>query len=140
MPATVAYLDTSAFVKLVVKEPESNALKRALARWPQRGSSALLRTEAVRALRRSGNDRYVAKARRLMRAVHLVQLNEVLLDRAADLPVPTLRSLDSVHLASAMSLGPDLGIVFAYDSRLKQAAEALGLHVDSPGERPSTRQ
>ena len=132
MPGTVAYLDSSAFVKLVVREPESSALKRALTLWPRRASATLLRTEAVRALRHSGNDRYVAKARRLMRAVHLVQLDEALLDRAADLAPPLLRSLDAVHLASATSLGPDLGIVFAYDSRLKQAAESLGLQVESP--------
>jgi predicted nucleic acid-binding protein len=67
-----------------------------------------------------------------MRAVHLVQLDEAILDRAADLSSPMLRSLDAVHLASATSLGPDLGLVFAYDSRLKQAAESLGLPVESP--------
>jgi hypothetical protein len=47
----VAYLDSSAFVKLVVAEPESDALRRALARWPDRASATLLRTETVRALR-----------------------------------------------------------------------------------------
>jgi uncharacterized protein len=132
VPPTIAYLDSSAFVKLIVKEPESNSLKRSLERWPQRASSSLLRTEAVRALRHSGNDRYVATARSLMRAVYLVQLDEVVLDRAADMPPATLRSLDAIHLASAMSLGPDLGIVFAYDERLKQAADGAGLHVASP--------
>jgi uncharacterized protein len=132
VPPTVAYLDSSAFVKLVVREEESSALTRSLERWPQRASAALLRTEAVRALRRSGNDRYVANARSLMRAVYLIQLDDVLLDRAADTPPAALRSLDAVHLASAMSLGPDLGIVFAYDERLKQAAEGAGLHVASP--------
>jgi uncharacterized protein len=115
-----------------VREEESSALTRSLERWPQRASAALLRTEAVRALRRSGNDRYVANARSLMRAVYLIQLDDVLLDRAADTPPAALRSLDAVHLASAMSLGPDLGIVFAYDERLKQAAEGAGLHVASP--------
>jgi uncharacterized protein len=132
VPPTVAYLDSSAFVKLIVKEPESSALQRSLERWPQRASAALLRTEAVRALRRSGNDRYVAKARSLMRSVYLIQLDEVLLDRAADTPPAALRPLDAIHLASAMSLGPDLGVVFAYDERLKQAAEGAGLHVASP--------
>ena len=77
MPPTIAYLDSSAFVKLIVKEPESGPLKHALERWPLRASSALLRTEAVRALRHSGNDRYVAVARSLMRSVHLVHLDEV---------------------------------------------------------------
>jgi uncharacterized protein len=101
-------------------------------RWPQRASAALLRTEAVRALRHSGNDRYVATARSLMRSVYLVRLDEVLLDRAADMPPASLRSLDAVHVAAAMSLGPDLGIVFAYDERLKRAAAGAGLQVASP--------
>jgi predicted nucleic acid-binding protein len=132
LAAPIAYIDASAFVKLVVKEPESRALRRSLEHWPVRASAVLLRTEVVRALRRSANDIYVAKARRLMRSVHLVQLDEVLLDRAADLGPPTLRSLDAVHLAAAMSLGPDLGILFAYDLRLQHAAESLGLAVASP--------
>lgn len=132
MVATVAYLDSSAFVKLVVQEPESGGLLRALQRWPQRASATLLRTEAVRALRHSSHDRYVSQARLLMRSLHLIELDQVLLDHAADLAPPDLRSLDAVHLAAAMSLGPDLGRVFVYDVRMKRAAEALGLPVDSP--------
>ena len=130
--ATVAYLDSSAFVKLVVAEPESDALRRALRRWPERASSTLLRTEAVRALRRSGNDRHVAHARRLLRAIHLIRVDEPLLDRAGDLEPPDLRSLDAIHLAAALLISADLGVVFCYDPRLRQAAEAYGLDVDSP--------
>jgi predicted nucleic acid-binding protein len=74
VPSTIAYLDSSAFVKLIVAEPESSALTRALVRWPERASAALLRAEAVRALRHSGNDRYVAAALSLMHSVYLVQL------------------------------------------------------------------
>lgn len=132
MPTTVAYLDSSAFVKLVTRETGSAELRRSLERWTQRASACLLRTEVVRALRRSGNDRFVAGARALMRSVHLVQMDQVLLDRAADLP-PGLRSLDAIHLAAAMSIGPELGVVYAYDARLQEAAEALGLPVESPG-------
>jgi uncharacterized protein len=132
VPPTIAYLDSSAFVKLIVSEPGSTALVRSLGRWPQRASAALLRTEVVRALRHSGHERYVAAARSLMRSIYLVQIDEVLLDRAADMPPPTLRTLDAIHLATAMSLGPDLGVVFAYDERLKQAAQGAGLEVASP--------
>lgn len=132
MAAPVCYLDSSAFVKLVVSEPESAPLRRSLERWPARASAALLRTEVVRALRRSANDAYVARAKKLMRSVHLVQLDEALLDRAADLAPLTLRSLDALHLAAALSLGPDLSAFFVYDLRLQEAAEALGLPVASP--------
>ncbi len=132
MPGPVAYLDSSAFVKLVVAEPESPALRRAIARWPQRASSSLLRAETIRALRRSGNTRHVPAARRLFRGVRMIRIDEPLLDRAADLEPGELRTLDAIHLASALEIGPDLGVMIAYDFRLKAAAEAYGLTVECP--------
>lgn len=132
MAGAVAYLDSSAFVKLVVAEPESPALRRAIARWPQRASSTLLRTETVRALRRSGNAAQIPAARRLLRAVSMVRIDEPLLDRAADLEPGDLRTLDAIHLASALQIGQDLGVMIAYDVQLKAAAQAYGLTVESP--------
>jgi len=132
MAGTVAYVDSSAFVKLVVAEPESQALRRALTRWPARASATLLRVEVIRALRRSGNEQHVASARKLLRSVHLIRIDEPLLDRAGDLHPPDLRSLDAIHLAAALALSTDIGVMFAYDNRLKLAAEAFGLEVDSP--------
>jgi predicted nucleic acid-binding protein len=130
--STVAYLDTSAFLKLVVSEPESEALREALAQWPEFASATLLRTETIRALRRSGNDQQVPAARRLLRSVHMIRLDEPLLDQAGDLYPTELRSLDAIHLAAALELGTDAGAFFTYDSRLTQAAEACGLDVESP--------
>lgn len=132
MNGKAAYLDTSAFVKLVVAEPESRPLRMRLRRWPERASATLLRTETVRALRRSGHDHLVGQARRLFAAVHLIRLDEPLLDRAGDLGPAPLRSLDAVHLAAALSIGPDLGALFTYDVRLMEAARAQGLDVESP--------
>lgn len=132
MAGTVAYVDSSAFVKLVVAEPESQALRRALTRCPARASATLLRVEVVRALRRSGNEQHVASARKLLRSVHLIRIDEPLLDRAGDLHPPDLRSLDAIHLAAALALSADIGVMFAYDNRLKLAAEAFGIEVDSP--------
>jgi uncharacterized protein len=132
VPGPVAYVDSSAFVKLIVAEPESEALRRAIARWPQRASSTLLRAETVRALRRSGNNARVPAARRLLRAVTMIRIDEPLLDRAADLEPGELRTLDAIHLASALELGQDLGVMISYDIRLSAAAEAYGLPVASP--------
>ncbi|MDA8263893.1 MAG: PIN domain-containing protein [Actinomycetota bacterium] len=132
MAARLAYVDSSAFVKLIVAEPESEALKQALRRWPERVSATLLRTETVRALRRSGNAQYVAQARRLLRSVHMIRIDEPLLDRAGELDPPDLRSLDALHLAAALGLSTEVGIMFVYDSRLRHAAEACGLEVASP--------
>lgn len=132
MARRLAYIDSSAFVKLVVAEPESGALKRALTRWPERVSATLLRVESIRALRRSGNDRYVVMARKLLRSIHMIRIDEPLLDRAGDVGPPELRSLDAIHLAAAMALSTDIGVMFVYDTRLREAAEALGFDVDSP--------
>lgn len=133
MSASVAYLDTSAFVKLIVAEPESAALEARLRRWPDRASAALLRTETIRALRRSGNGDLIGSARRMLGAVTLIRLGEPLLDRAGDLGPAGLRSLDAIHLAAALALGPDLAVVVTYDDRLRDAALAHGLAVEAPG-------
>ena len=132
MSGRIAYLDTSAFVKLIVAEPESDGLRTSLRRWPERASSTLLRTEASRALRRSGNEHLLGTARRLFAALHLVRLEEPLLDRAGELGPAELRTLDAVHLAAALSIGADLGALFTYDNRLKEAAISQGLDVLSP--------
>jgi uncharacterized protein len=132
MSADVAYLDTSAAVKLLMTEPESPALRRWLRRRPARASAALLRVELVRVVRRAGLPRLIPEARRLIAGVHLIRLDDALLDRAADLDPTDLRSLDSIHLAAAASLGGDLGAVVSYDERLLAAATSLGLPTATP--------
>ena len=132
MSADVAYLDTSAAVKLLMTERESPALRRWLRRRPERASAALLRVELVRVVRRSGFPRLLPQTRRLLAGVHLIRLDDALLDRAADLDPSDLRSLDSIHLAAAASLGDDLGAVVTYDDRLLAAASSLGLPTASP--------
>ncbi len=132
MNGRAAYLDTSAFIKLVMAEAESDALRRFLMRWPARASAALLRTEAIRALRRAGYESRVGPARRLFRTLRLIRLDEPLLDRAADLDPREMRSLDAVHLAAALAIGPDLGVMVTYDERLADVARDAGLIVESP--------
>lgn len=132
MNGKAAYLDASALLKLIIREPESMALRQYLARWPDRTSSTLIRTETIRALRRAGYDARVAEARRLMQAMRLIRLDEPLLDRAAELEPRTLRSLDAVHLAAALTLGVDLGVFVTYDDRLSVAARQQGIRVDAP--------
>ena len=136
--ARVAYLDTSAFVKLVVREPESEALHAALVHWPVRVAAALVRTETIRALARSGNDRYVGRARRLLETVHTIRLDEPLLDRAGGLDPPQMRSLEAIHLAAALSIRPDVGVIFAYDARLSEAARARASTSAAPGSPAAT--
>jgi predicted nucleic acid-binding protein len=132
MSGRTAYLDTSAFLKLVVREPESDALLSALVRWQDRASASLLRTEAIRALRRAGQDAAIGLARRLLEGMFLIRLDEPLLDRAGELNPLGLRSLDAIHLAAALAVGADLAVFLTYDSRLAEAAGAVGLAVEAP--------
>lgn len=127
----MVYLDSSALVKLVVMESESAALQRELRGEPARASCALARVEVVRAVRPHGAVA-VARARRLLRRLDLVQLDEELLDAAAVLDGGLMRTLDAIHLAAAQLLGDDLTNVITYDQRMTAAAKALGLTVSAP--------
>lgn len=127
---TLAYLDTSAFVKTVIAEHESQRLLTWLQDWPDRASSALLRTEAVRAVRPQGGAA-VERAREKIEELELLHLDRSVLDAAADLEVEA-RSLDAIHLASALALGPDLGVVVTYDARMIRAALELGIETVAP--------
>src|SRR5258708_20478168 len=132
MSAEVAYLDTSAAVKLLMTERESPALRRWLRRRPARASAALLRVELVRVVRRAGLPRLIPEARKLLAGVHLIRLDDALLDRAADLDPIELRSLDSIHLAAAVSLGDDLAAVVSYEERLLAGPPSLGFPAATP--------
>ena len=125
------YLDSSAIVKLAVHEPESEALRRHLRRGRPWLSSALARTEVLRAVWPAGEDA-LAAGRRVLARCDLVRLNDRVLDRAGAMEPETLRSLDAIHLATAERLGDDLGGLVTYDGRLAHAARRLGLRVSSP--------
>ncbi len=96
------YLDTSALVKLVVEEPETDALRGWLAEtdgeWV---SSDLTRTELLRAVRRAVPDRLVL-ARQVLDSIALVDLRTSIFDEASRLDPPHLRTRDALHLASAL--------------------------------------
>ncbi|MBA3418810.1 MAG: type II toxin-antitoxin system VapC family toxin [Geodermatophilaceae bacterium] len=127
------YLDSSAIVKLVQTEAESEELTRFLRgrRTDRQVSSALARVEVVRAVQRGGAAA-VASARRQLGRMTLFPMHRNLLDDAADLGNGGLRSLDAVHLASARRLGDELRAVVTYDLRMQAAAEALGLPTAAP--------
>jgi predicted nucleic acid-binding protein len=127
----VAYLDASAFVKLVKDEPESAALDAALEAWPRKSSSALLEVEGPRAARRTNPLAFDA-ARALIGGMELIEIDAAIRRAAAALPDAGLRSLDAIHLATALSLGERCGAFFAYDDRLIAAARSHGLTVTVP--------
>lgn len=127
------YLDTSALVKLVVNETETPALRSWLSEQPRDPVTCdLTRTELVRAVRRVAPDRVVA-ARDVLDALTILRLPTQVFDAAAALAPATLRSLDAIHLGSALTLGDDLDAVVSYDERLSAAAAALGVRTLAPG-------
>lgn len=126
-----AYLDASAFVKLVVREAESEPLARALGDWPLRASSSVLSVEGIRACARV-SEAAERRARQMIPDVTLIPPDLPLLEDAARIRPVTLRSLDAIHLATALSLGDQLGVFMAYDERLVEAAGASSLMVARP--------
>lgn len=125
------YLDSSAIVKLVVREAESAALRRWLRDHPVRMVSALARVEVLRAVRSQGG-RALTRARRVLDRIVVVAIDDDVLEAAAELDVAVARSPDAIHLATAVGLRADLDFVVTYDARMAAAAEVLEIDVAAP--------
>jgi predicted nucleic acid-binding protein len=127
----VTYLDSSAIVKLAVSEPESAALRRHLRRRRPLVSSALSRAEVLRALLPAGAAA-VASGRSVLADINLARVNDRVLNAAGSLLPTELRSLDAIHLATALQLGDEVRQVVTYDERMALAARMLGLRTATP--------
>jgi predicted nucleic acid-binding protein len=128
---SLTYADASALVKLVAAEAESDALEQYLElRGTQLISSRIAVVEVTRAATLS-NEALRAEAEALLASCVLVDVGTAILEHASALASAQLRSLDAIHLATALDVDPDEMIV--YDLRLAHAAEALGLRVAAPG-------
>src|SRR5262245_16250502 len=121
-------------MKLIRKENETAALSDWLSERPEHAvvSSELGRVEIFRAARRVG-DRALTEARAVIGDIDLVPLNRTVQDLASDIAPPLLRTLDALHLASAVLLSDELTAFIAYEQRLTSAARAAGLIVATPG-------
>lgn len=128
------YLDSSAVLKLVFREAESPALRTWLDARPHDTlvSSDLTLVEVARAVRRLDEGR-LTTARALLDGMDLMPLSPSVLRDAQDVGPRVLRSLDALHLASAIRLGERLVAFLTYDDRLAEAAEVAELPVASPG-------
>jgi uncharacterized protein len=131
----VIYLDASALLKLLFEERESAALEQWLAEraGTPAVSSELARAEVLRASRRL-NAEALPAARALLAQLDLIPLTSTVIDAAADVGEPLLRTLDAIHLASALSIRAELSAFVAYDHRLATAAAAAGLRPARPVE------
>lgn len=126
-----AYVDSSALVKLAVREPETSALRRYLRRQRTLVTSALARTEVARALLPLGPDA-ARRAEEVLARIEVVRVNNRVLRLSGTLLPTDLRSLDAIHLATATALGDTLRCVVTYDQRMADAARGLGFDVRAP--------
>ncbi|MQA98433.1 MAG: PIN domain-containing protein [Streptosporangiales bacterium] len=126
------YLDSSALAKLFAPEAESEALRAWLAadrgRWI---TSTLTEVELTRAVARAKPTALAHVPGVLARCDRLDIDDRVRADAAVLVP-PELRTLDSIHLATALELASELEALVTYDKRLAQAAQAAGLTVETP--------
>ena len=135
---TQIYLDSSAVVKLALAEPESQELADFLRHNNHEGtplrlvSSDLTRTETLLACRRV-SVLGAKRARSALRLLSFVRISATLAELAGLQEPASLRSLDSLHLVTALLLSPDLMGIVTYDRRMARAAKALGLEVFQPG-------
>lgn len=129
--ATIAYLDSSALVKLIAIEAESAALRQELRSWPDRASSLLASIEVARTARRLGGHA-PAVAARVLAGVRLLAIEPVAA-AASQIGSTSLRSLDAIHLATAASIATQLGALITYDKRMITDGRSIGLPVLTPG-------
>lgn len=133
MNGQLLYLDSSALIKLVVKEPESPALFSLLKDWSGRISSTLSRVEILRAVRRiEAPPSTLRRAEKVLARVALIAISDDIVAAAFALEPRDLRTLDAIHLSTALSVRGDLAAIVTYDLRLAQAASRAGVTVWKP--------
>jgi predicted nucleic acid-binding protein len=132
------YADTSALVKLVRDEPESDAL-RAFISDAELACCEIGLAEVPRAIRRAGLhdpdlplELLLDRAGEMLDAVALLPLDRALLTIAGSLAEPALRTLDAIHVAAAAELSPLDGII-SYDERQAAVARLAGIRTIAPG-------
>jgi predicted nucleic acid-binding protein len=131
MAERLLYLDSSALVKLVVPEAQSWALREALRPWPERVSSVVAEIEVEQVARRIGSGA-IRRARSVLARLALVELDTEVRGRAAAIWPTELSVIDAIHLATALTLGDDLGALCTYDARLQDAASTARVGVVAP--------
>jgi predicted nucleic acid-binding protein len=126
----VWYLDTSAFLKLIVDEVSSAAMRDWYSANDHVWSSQLLRTESLRAAQRLQID--LRSVEEVLDTVTLLLPSVATYASAGRMEPRGLRSLDALHLAAALEIGSDLEGMVVYDQRLADAARDTSIEVIVP--------
>lgn len=127
---SIAYVDASALVKLVVVEAESAQMLR----WYVDSERVVTsRVGIVETRRAAARHRHVDdELRALLASVDVIELDQRVSDRAVSVGPIALRALDAIHLATALELGESLQAFVTYDDRVAEAARMVGLPVARP--------
>jgi predicted nucleic acid-binding protein len=132
LDGSLLYLDASALVKLVITEQESAALRIFIAGDPLLISSRIGAVELRRVAARQDEQPAEPQVDAVLANMLLVEVDELVAASAGTVAPTSLRTLDAIHLASAMTLAPELDALITYDARLADAARAAGLNVVAP--------
>lgn len=134
MSCLPVYLDSSALMKLVVPERETAILEKELGRWPDWLSSELAAVECYRTVRRRAENASLRRrVQHVLASCTLIRLDTTLMRLAEHVGPPLIRSLDAIHLATALSIGDYPEAFITYDDRLATAARTLKFNVLQPG-------
>lgn len=123
------YFDTSALAKLILDEAESPRIREFLATQKiSVVSNQLAEVELTRAVSRTMPASRL-KATELLDRMVLLPMTSSIREVASTLMPPSLRSLDAIHLATALEIKDHLSGVLTYDNRMREAAEEVNLAV-----------
>ena len=124
---TVLYLDASALVKLAIAEPGADGLTALVNEASEIVTSAVALVALLRALARSAPE---LDPDIIIGRCTVIDIDTTIIRQAGILPPPTLRSLDAIHVASALAVASDLDAFVTFDERQAAAAAAAGLPVE----------
>lgn len=141
LPPAILYVDTSALLKLLVREAESAAIETELLQWKELATSIITDVELPRAVARAREERPDAVVidgslvlQGVLASAATIAFDEDISAAARSVEPVHVGALDAIHIASALSLGEQLAGVATYDKRMQKALNLLSTEVIAPGE------
>lgn len=136
----LVYVDTSALLSLFLQDetarPEREAARELVttvisAGTHLLGSSELLLVEMARiGVNRGIRERLTRDSADLTSRLHMFRITAEVLRNAAMIPLP-LRTLDALHVGTAMRYQSRLAYLLTHDRRMAEVSRAMGIHAGS---------